>query len=311
MQRIIGEYTGHEKGPLLICLAGIHGNEPAGVNALQLIFKMIEVEPITNPNFHYRGRIVGLRGNVKALKQERRFIKKDLNRQWTKARVEHVKKTSSYLLDAEDREMKEIIKIVDTEIEQYQPETVILLDLHTTTATGGIFTIPTNDPESLEIALELHAPVVKGMLDGISGTILHYFNNENFGTPITAVCFESGQHNEELSTNRAIAAIINCMRTIDAVLEQDVENRHDALLIEHSMRLPRLAKLVYCHRLNDGDGFTMLPDYKNFQMVHQGEVLAKDREGEIRAPYSGLILMPHYQKQGEDGFFIIKMVEGY
>ncbi len=52
---------------MLICLGGIHGNEPAGVMAVDLILKMLEVEPITNPDFEFRGTIVGIRGNMQAL----------------------------------------------------------------------------------------------------------------------------------------------------------------------------------------------------------------------------------------------------
>jgi len=46
--------------------------------------------------------------------------------------------------------------------------------------------------------------------------------------------------------------------------------------------------------------------YANFDPVTKGELLAYDRHGEIRAKFDGLILMPLYQKQGNDGFFIIK-----
>jgi hypothetical protein len=52
------------------------------------------------------------------------------------------------------------------------------------------------------------------------------------------------------------------------------------------------------------DGFAMNPGFENFQPVRRGQVLARNNKGEIRAPENGLILMPLYQKLGEDGFFI-------
>jgi len=55
----------------------------------------------------------------------------------------------------------------------------------------------------------------------------------------------------------------------------------------------------------------MYPDYKNFQKVSKGEVIAKDKNGEIVAPVDALILMPLYQKQGDDGFFLIKENQSY
>ena len=76
MDRIIGKYDGKQKGPLLIGLGGIHGNEPAGIEALELIFKMLEVEPLLNPEFKFKGRFLGLRGNLRAIGTNKRYIKK-------------------------------------------------------------------------------------------------------------------------------------------------------------------------------------------------------------------------------------------
>ena len=109
MDRIIGTYEGEKKGPLLICFGSIHGNEPAGTNALELMFKMLEVEPITNPKFTFTGRLVGLRGNLRAIQAGIRFIKKDLNRQWTVENVVRIQRESTENLEAEDLEIKEIL----------------------------------------------------------------------------------------------------------------------------------------------------------------------------------------------------------
>jgi succinylglutamate desuccinylase len=46
--------------------------------------------------------------------------------------------------------------------------------------------------------------------------------------------------------------------------------------------------------------------YKNFDKISKDELLAFDKYGEIRSKEDGMILMPLYQKQGNDGFFIIK-----
>ncbi len=307
-KRIIGRYTGKKDGPLLIVFGAMHGNEPAGVLALEQMFAMLEKEPTNNPDFDFNGRLVGLTGNLKARKKNLRFIKKDLNRQWTLENVEKVKTLPLDELDPEEQEMKELLEVIDAEIKDFQPEKIVFLDLHTTTAFGGIFSIPNNDPESVRIALELHAPVVKGMLKGIKGTTLHYFINENFKEEVVAVTFESGQHNEALSVNRAIAALTNCMRTIGCVKKEHVENRHDSILIEYSKTLPRMTELVMIHPIRPGDDFEMKEGYKNFQAVKKGDVLAKDKNGDIKAETDGVILMPLYQKQGDDGFFLVREV---
>lgn len=309
MERIIGRYEGKEKGTLLICIGSIHGNEPAGTKALELMFKMLEVEPITNPDFIFKGRLLGLRGNLRAILAGKRYLEKDLNRQWTVENVHRIMQADINTLLAEDLEIREILTLIRAEIANYQPKKIVVLDLHTTTAFGGIFTVVTEDPESLRIGIELHAPVIKGLLKGVRGTTLHYFKEENMGVPTVAVCFESGQHNEQLSVNRAIAAITNCMRTIGCVKAEHIENQHDKLLIEFSKGLPKIARLLMTHPIRENDGFVMRPGYKNFQAVKKGESVAADKNGVIRILKDGHLLMPLYQKQGNDGFFLIESMD--
>lgn len=306
MERIIGTYSEGKKGPLLLVIGGIHGNEPAGIKAIDLVSKMLEVEHIKNPNFNYYGRFLGIIGNLAARKVNQRFINKDLNRYWSTEYVAQLKSLSAEELDSEDREMLELIDLINTELEKFEYTELIVLDLHTTSSHGGIFVIPNDTKESLEIALELYAPVIKGMLQGIKGTTLHFFNNKNFPIKTTAVTFESGQHVDPLSVNRAIAGIINCMRTIQAVPASDVENFHDKILKKFSDSLPKCSYLIERYDIKPHSKFRMLPGYKNFQKVKKGEIIAKDENGDVAVQGDGMLLMPLYQEQGEDGFFIIQ-----
>ncbi len=314
---IIGRYVGTEPGPLFLCIAGAHGNEPAGVEALETVFALLEREPIVNTDFQYKGRLLGLIGNWRAYSQGKRFIVKDLNRQWTPENIERIRSTANShqssaisQLDSEDQDLLEILRLVEAEIAECKPTQLVLLDLHTTSASGGIFAVATDDAESIRIASGLHAPVVTGLMRGIHGTTLHYFKNENFSIPVAAAAFEAGQHEDPVSVNRTIAAIINCMRSIGAVRPEDVENRHDEILVEYSKNLPKIADLIKVHSIKAGDDFEMRPGYRNFQPVVKGELLAKDRHGEIHSPADALILMPLYQPQGSDGFFLVKEVSG-
>ncbi len=306
-KHIIGKYKGEDGGPLFICTAGMHGNEPAGVNALKAVVHLLEREPLINPGFKYRGSMLALLGNTRAFGNgQQRFVAKDLNRLWEPDTVQRIRQTPRSQLKAEELELSELIFIIDTEVAALNPESIVLLDLHTTSARGGIFSIATDAPESIRIAVGLHAPVITGLLDGIKGTSLHYFTKSNFPCPAVAVAFEGGQHDDHLSVNRCMAAIINCMRSIGAVRPEDVENRHDELLIEFSKDLPKIAKLINVHSIRQEDNFKMRPGYQNFQAVSKDEILAEDRHGIIRSPADSLILMPLYQPQGSDGFFLIK-----
>src|SRR5699024_4740126 len=78
--RLIGIYDEGNPGPLIFMIGGIHGNEQAGVLALEYLIKMLEVEPVTNEKFVFSGRLVALRGNLQALQKKTRFVDRDLNR---------------------------------------------------------------------------------------------------------------------------------------------------------------------------------------------------------------------------------------
>lgn len=306
--RLIGRYTGDPAGPLLICLGSMHGNEPAGTQALALLFQMLEAEPSINPGFRFRGRIVGFRGNLRAIAAGQRYLVKDLNRLFMPAHIERISGLDAAEMDAEDVELLELLEAISSEVADFRPSQLVVLDLHTTTATGGIFAIASDDPESVRLGQAMHVPVVQGLLSGIEGTTLHYFTPQNTGLPTMAISFEAGQHRELASVHRAVAAIINCLRTLGCVSPEDVENRHDRLLIEYSKHLPKVAKLIYAHRISPADGFVMRPGYANFQAVRRGEVLAHDLRGPVVAHTDAHILMPLYQKQGNDGFFLVSAV---
>ena len=308
MDRVIGRYEGEEKGPLFICFGGMHGNEPAGVKALKIIFKMLAIEPRRNPTFKFKGRFLGMIGNKKAFEAQKRFIQKDLNRQWLTPNMKRVLNSRPDHLQPEEQEIQEILLTIQREIKDYQPEEMIILDIHTTSAFGGIFTIVNDDADSLRIGAQLHAPVIKGMTRGLSGTTLHFFIDENFPIKTTAVTFEAGQHQEPQAVSRSVAAIVNCLRSIGAVDDDDVENIHDQMLLDYSKNLPKVTELLYTYSIEEDEAFELLPGFLNFQAIEKNQLLGKNQYGEIRAKEAGLMLMPLYQKQGEDGFFLVREV---
>jgi succinylglutamate desuccinylase len=306
MKRLIGNYTGAQHGALIIAIGAMHGNEPAGVRALQTLFQMLENEPLHNPAFSFKGKIIGLIGNVQAYERKVRYIEKDLNRQFLTENIEKLKGIPPQYF--EDLELIELLQTIENEINTYKPKKLIVLDLHTTSADGGIFTIVSDNEESIAVASELHAPVVKGFIQGVGGTTIHYFKTENMGVPTIALSFEAGQHDDPLSEKRTIAWLVNALRATDCVQHEDVETRHEEILRGYSDKLPKVVQLIGSYRITHEDNFKMMPNYKNFQGIKKGETLATDKNGDIKASEDCLILMPLYQAQGQDGFFLVKEV---
>jgi len=315
MKRLIGRYTGSEPGALVIATAAVHGNEPAGVRALEEVFRLLAQEPQINPSFVFQGRFVGLIGNIQAYEERKRFIEQDLNRMWTPLHLRCLQQMKPAERRAEWRELAGLLKAIQEELLSYKPQALILLDLHTTSADGGIFCIPTDDRASLRLAKGLHAPVVLGMLDGLQGTLLHFAAGNHFevgGFPhySVGVAFEAGQHDDPLSVSRSVAAIVNALRAAGCVRPEDVDSRHERILRAFSEPLPKVTRLRHVHHIRPGDAFGMKPGYVNFQPIQRGEHLANDVSGPILAPEDGLILMPLYQPLGSDGYFLVQEVSG-
>ncbi|MBY5956665.1 succinylglutamate desuccinylase/aspartoacylase family protein [Membranicola marinus] len=303
-QRLIGVFDENRRGPLIIMIGGIHGNEKAGLKALEYLIKMLEVEHITNEAFQFTGRLIAIRGNIQAQKVNKRYINRDLNRMFRNDLLQTV--LTKEERTAEEKELVEIIDFIKNSIADYHPDEIFVLDLHTTTAAGGIFTIINDSPEALEISLDLKAPVIEGFLRGIKGTILHYLNADNVHQNCTALCFEAGQHEDPLSVNRCIAAAVNFLSSVGAVEKLHIEPRHHRILHEYAAGHPIHSRLIYTHKIVEGDQFRMEPGFQNFDPIHENQLLANDINGPIYAPSTGLIVMPHYQEQGEDGFFIVE-----
>ena len=204
----------------------------------------------------------------------------------------------------EESECLELIDLLEEEISNHGPQLVLLLDLHTTTATGGVFSIAADDEISLGLAKSLHVPVILGIASGLKGTTIDYFNRPDKNT--YCVVFEAGQHDDPDSVLRTVSAIINCMRSLASVDPAHVDHRHDEILIDLAEGLPKVTRLIHHHKIHPGENFIMNPGFQNFDQVEEGQVIAQNDGKPVASPVRGLILMPKYQPLGDDGFFIVK-----
>ena len=78
LAREVGRFDAGQPGPLFIAVGGMHGNEPAGVDAAQIV-----LDELRQHNVALRGRFVALRCNRQALELRTRFLEEDFNRVWT------------------------------------------------------------------------------------------------------------------------------------------------------------------------------------------------------------------------------------
>ncbi|MCB9281960.1 MAG: succinylglutamate desuccinylase/aspartoacylase family protein [Lewinellaceae bacterium] len=303
--RTIGVFSGDSPGPLVISTGGMHGNEPAGVLAIQRVLGLLQS---ASPPLSFKGKFVGLRGNVKALDLKQRYLRQDLNRLWSVQYVKELAELGKGNIQDEDEELLGLTSAIHDLIAERDWPHVYLLDLHTTSAAGDIFSVVSNRPDNVGLGLSLHAPVVKGLLYRLEGTILHYMDEVG---GITAVSFESGQNEDPASVDRAEGALINCLHYAGCLTDTGFGAEYDAVLRSYSRNLPALVEVVGYHKVNPEDEFRMVPGFRNFQQVKKDEVLAYDRNGPITPGQNCRILMPRYQAQGEDGFFLVRETSGF
>lgn len=299
--RIIGDFQKGNDGPLLFILASLHGNEPAGVHALKRVFNRLETE-----NIPFIGRFIGLCGNCQAMALGQRYVDRDLNRLWSRDEIARVKALPSDKRNSEENELMGILSLIEpVVISNYSPQ--IYADLHTTSGEGGIFSIVTKDAQIRALAEALYAPIVFNLVDALALTTSRFFEEND----LVGLAFESGQHDNLEAVDNHEAAIWILLAQAGCININEVENyeQYPKRLEAATAHLDGYLKVTYRHPIVKGDNFKMQAGYQNFQPVTKGELLATDRKGEIHCPSDGQILMPLYQKQGEDGFFIMETLD--
>ncbi len=295
LERIVGDVGPRDAHTLVVCFAGIHGNEVGGVEALEKIFNTLQQtkEPI-------HGRFIGVRGNLKALAQGKRYIEEDLNRLWSDEFI-HVARTHKHD-HPEFEELAELCDVIDSiGIDHYRQK--IFIDLHGTSADNGIFVIVKDYKQAAFIVDELHSPVVLNLHESLHNTTVPYMHEHGF----ISIGFEGGKIGSKETVENHRLIIWQILLQTEVIRREQIPNEvlNYQLLNDFSAKLPKFLKLEYCHKIKEDDEFEMLPDFKNYDYVKKGDLLAHDRHGEIRSQYDGYMLMPLYQKEGNDGFFII------
>jgi len=255
-----------------------------------------------------RGEVVLLRGNTRALEQAVRYINADLNRQWTADNVRKVDFDGPTLEEMSERvEQGELLTVLNEVVSRAQGD-VYFLDLHTTSAHGEPFATVGDTLRNRRFALTFPITIVLGLEEQIEGTLLEYVNNLGAIT----MGMEAGQHDAISSVDNHEAVIWNATAATGNLRREDLpELAQYQCLLKRASGGKRVVEVRHRHSIVPEDHFKMEPGFKNFQQVRRGQVLARDRRGEIRARETGVVLLPLYQSLGNDGFFLGREVKSF
>ncbi|MCE7053586.1 succinylglutamate desuccinylase/aspartoacylase family protein [Algoriphagus sp. AGSA1] len=300
LTRVIGQYpyepTNQTRGSYLLVSGGIHGNEPSGVLAIQRVFKKLRKE-----NLSLKGKMVGVTGNLVALKKGVRMIDKDLNRVCTLKNEEQLK--AGKALDFhEASEFNELMKIIENLEDEELNTNLHFMDLHTTSSNTPPYISVNRREESFNFAKQMPLPVVKGIEKYIPGHFDHYQTMRGH----TGFTMEAGQHDDPKSIDYHEAAIWVIMVKTDMLEKTAIPYDHYHSLLENASPTHDNFEVTYRQEIGEDHYFRMDPGYANFSKINKGQRLATLDGETIVSNYSGRVFLPLYQTQGSDGFFIVK-----
>jgi succinylglutamate desuccinylase len=293
INRIIFEIKGNDAGPTIVFFGGIHGNEPAGVFGLKSVLNKLDKKNVN-------GNIYAISGNLRALKEGKRYINKDLNRIWTEEELNST--LQSHSLVSEHKEQLEIYNLLqDIILKNKGP--FYFIDLHTTSSKTLPFITINDAIINRKFSQQFPVPIVLGIEEYLQGPLLSYINTLGY----VSLGFESGQHDNKKAILNNIA-FINLALEYSNVVKRIDTSKHHEFLKSAAQNLSKNFEVIYLHRIKNSDVFEILPAFKSFEPIKKGTLIALHNGQEISSKYTGHIFMPLYQKSGNEGFFLIRKI---
>jgi len=301
--RLIGKISGQENGPTFVFFGGIHGNEPAGILALEKVFKDLQSQALP-----IKGNIYGIRGNLRGLFAGKRFLDHDLNRLWTNAKIPIIKSKTTSELSIEEQELLEIYSLI-SEILRAHEKPFYFVDIHTTSSKTVPFITINDALINRKFSKCFPLPVVLGIEEYLEGPLLSYVNERGY----VSLGIESGQHDDIEAVDNAISFVWIALVSAEMIEVSE--------LPQLKVHFHKLKNATYGNRsfyeirsrreLLPGDQFKMEEGFQSFEKVPGGILLAEHNGEEILAPRDSIIFMPLYQEQGKEGFFFIRKIPNW
>ena len=299
--RLMGKFHGAKSSPTVVVIAGIHGNERAGVHAAKNVLEKIKSDKIV-----FDGNLFFILGNINALNKRIRFEKIDLNRIWRNKNMED-------LFNSEEdpiQEVKEQLDIYELikEILENENGPFYFLDLHTTSSSSVPFITISDSLNNRKFSSNFPIPVVLGIEEYLDGPLLTFINEYGH----IALGFEGGSHEDPASVANCEAFIWKALVRSDCVQKSQVKDleKYKLLLADLCCNYQFFA-INYRYLIENGEKFEMKLGFTNFEPIEKGQLLAISNGKEIRSKETGRIFMPLYQDLGEDGFFVLHKISKF
>lgn len=301
-ERIIGKISSGRAGPTVVFFGGIHGNEPAGVRALQSVFRRLASGEVPVE----RGTAIAIRGNLPALEREERFLEHDLNRIWGRKRLPAILGKPAADRSPEEKELVALYEVLHQILREHEPP-FYFIDLHTTSSRTLPFITINDSIINRKFSQLFPVPVILGIEEYLEGPLLSYVNELGY----MAMGFESGQHQDLPAVRNAIDFIWLVLYFAGALPSYRAHEEHLRRLRKSAGNDHSFYEIFYRHELPEPHAFQMKEGFRSFQPLQRGTVLATEGGRPVELSTSGILFMPLYQKQGDEGFFLIRRIPAW
>lgn len=252
-------------GPTLAIFAGVHGNETAGILALQELIPGLQVN---------RGKLLIAFANPPAIKSNVRMINKNLNRCFFK---------DNNGSDPEDVRARELMKVLDI--------SDALLDIHMFYDDDGVpFAIC--EENAFDIANKFDVDIISTNWSNVEpgGTDGYMFMQ---GKP--GICVECGP------ISKAKEYKDFAIRTIQQFLKYYEMISDDMPYSVNPKRIIKADNAVF----KSSESFTLIKGFHNFDRLQAGVLIATDGDVQHTAQEGQCIIFPHYNARIDEEAYII------
>ncbi|MGW9685196.1 succinylglutamate desuccinylase/aspartoacylase family protein [Flagellimonas sp. 2504JD1-5] len=295
-ERIIGHLKAGDNGPTLVFFAGIHGNEQAGVLALNQIFQELEQQQEL-----IKGEIFAIAGNLQALDKKVRFQTEDLNRIWIPRKIQSIQSKNGEC-NTEEKELLHLYELLFEILEKGKPP-FYFIDLHTTSSDTVPFLVLNDSLLNRKFASNYPLPIILGIEEYLEGALLSYINDMGY----VSLGYESGQHDDPKAIENCVDFIRYTLHVADSVSFD--ESKKDFLkngTLTKGKSPPIFYEIYYQYHIKPKSNFKMLPGFANFQQIPKGVTIAQCKGKVMQTNRKRQIFMPLYQDQGNEGFYFIR-----
>ena len=150
-------------------------------------------------------------------------------------------------------------------------------------------------------------PQILGLAEEVPGTLTDYAT----AAGCLSAVIETGRHDHPESAQRHVSVMRLALAhaAVCGVRRTEVLDRDHTRLVRAAFDVPSTLDVVHRRGILSSDEFRMRPNYENFK---RGSIPANISPMTVRGRFTpirgGRILLPLYQKQGDDGYFIARPI---